>query len=65
MQTEMNLLFLLIVNLAASVFLLPHAFVFGGASYSENRAFDFTGTTSRTLCIGTNDKDTYTRIIPA
>jgi hypothetical protein len=55
---------LLIVNLAASVFLFLHVFVFGGASSSENGAFDFTRTTRYTLYIGMNDKDTYKQIIP-
>jgi hypothetical protein len=63
-RKQFAILFLLIVNLAVSVFLLLYVFVFGGTSYSENGAFDFTRTTRYTLYIGTNDKDTYTQIIP-
>ncbi|MDR1320728.1 MAG: DUF3574 domain-containing protein [Gracilibacteraceae bacterium] len=62
-KKQFAIIFLLIVNLAASGFLFLHVFVFG-ASYSENGAFDSTETARYTLYIGTNDKDTYEQIIP-
>jgi hypothetical protein len=63
-KKQFAILFLLIVNLAVSAFLLLQVFVFDGAPDSENGAFDFTETTKYTLYIGTNDKDTYEQIIP-